>query len=93
MEREKNAANCIFYRPIGFGFILRLAKLICGLKIREREVRTRLPCRILRLCGLGLGYMATSRACLIPFAFGTATPMEFKFRRGLGTRECHDVLS
>ena len=43
--------------------------------------------------GLGLGYMATSHAYLIPFAFGTATPMEFKFRRGLGTRECHDVLS
>ena len=43
--------------------------------------------------GLGLGYMATSHACLIPFAYGTATPMEFKFRRGLGTRECHDVLS
>ncbi len=43
--------------------------------------------------GLGLGYMATSHACLIPFAFGTAAPMELKFRRGLGTRECHDVLS
>jgi len=43
--------------------------------------------------GLGLGYMATSHAYLIPFTFETATPMEFKFRRGLGTRECHDVLS
>jgi hypothetical protein len=48
MEREKNAVNCILYRPIDFGVILRLAKLICYLKIREREVRTRLPCRILR---------------------------------------------
>ena len=43
--------------------------------------------------GLGLGYMATSHAYLIPFAFGTEAPMELKFRRGLGTRECHDVLS
>ena len=43
--------------------------------------------------GLGLGYMATSHAFLIPFAFETETLIELKFRRGLGTRECHDVLS
>ena len=43
--------------------------------------------------GLGLGYMATSHACLIPFAFGTGALIGRKFRRGLGTHECHDVLS
>ncbi len=48
MERERGS-ELHRYRPIGFDFILRFAKPICDLKIREREVRTRLPCRILRL--------------------------------------------
>ena len=73
--------------------MLQLAKQIGDLKFEKERLERGSLAASSGYCGLGLGYMATSHAFLIPFAFGIEALIELEFQRGLGTRECHDVLS
>jgi hypothetical protein len=89
MEREKSSSAASSTER----FVSKLARQTRSENSRKRDPNeTPLPHPQVN-GGLGLGYMATSHAYLIPFALGTETLIGRKFQRGLGTRECHDVLS
>ena len=63
-------------------------------KIREREVRDETPSPNPQVSGgLGLGYMATSHACLNFMCFETQDLLAKKSTLETESRECHDVLS
>ena len=95
MERER-CSELYFYRPASLQTDrLHLAKPICGLKIREREVRTRLPCRILRLV-VDLAWGTWQHPTLAPKEPGSLASLGMTILSGgphSGQRECHDVLS